>query len=304
MRRPGRPGAAGPLRLRGTGRRGGRGRRGRRGLHQRGGVPPAGHGAGPLLRLAGGHPARPGPAPTAAVPAGTRTEDAERERVEDIVRAVALRCGITASTATTAGRRRPGPRPSGRPREDNSSVSSERGRGVRTTPAPYDRGLMSGAGSVNRAGGPLCRGRHGDAARHQRPGHPATLRARQRAQGGCGHDQGDGLGLCHRGRRGRRHDLRGCGVQRRHPSAPPPQADRRRCGRPAGRLLAGRQRRWRLHLRQRVLLGIDGRDDAQQADRRHGPDPRRRGLLAGRLGRRSVHLRRCAVQGLRRAAWR
>ena len=40
---------------------------------------------------------------------------------------------------------------------------------------------------------------------------------------------------------------------------------------------------------------------AQQADRRHGPDPRQRGLLAGRLRRRGLLLRRCPVLRLHRS---
>ena len=44
-----------------------------------------------------------------------------------------------------------------------------------------------------------------------------------------------------------------------------------------------------------AVLGIDGRHRAQQADRGHGPDRRRRRLLARRLRRGHLHLRRRGV---------
>ena len=119
---------------------------------------------------------------------GAYQEDAERERVEGIVRAAALRCGVTGRDRYRGRAEATGPEAERLPRAASSSGSSERGRAVRTTPAPYDRGTHVRRGMVDGAGGPPCRGRRGDAARRRRAGHPATLRARQRAQGGRGRD--------------------------------------------------------------------------------------------------------------------
>ena len=59
-----------------------------------------------------------------------------------------------------------------------------------------------------------------------------------------------------------------------------------------GGLLAGGVRRRHLQLRGRRLLRIDGGPAAEQADRRHGGDPRRRRLLARGVRRRHLQLRR------------
>ena len=70
------------------------------------------------------------------------------------------------------------------------------------------------------------------------------------------------------------------------------QADRghgRHAGRPG--LLAGGQRRRRLHLRRRPLLRLDGRHRPEQADRGHGRHAGRPGLLAGGQRRRHLLLR-------------
>ena len=82
--------------------------------------------------------------------------------------------------------------------------------------------------------------------------------------------------LRHRRRRGRRHDLRWRRLRRRHARGAAGQADRRRRGRPHGRLLAGRLRRRHLLVRQRAVLRLDRRHRAQQADRRHGGHAGRR----------------------------
>jgi len=122
----------------------------------------------------------------------------------------------------------------------------------------------AGAGGITRRGG---RGRPG---RHQRL-------------------------LCHCRRRRWRHDLRRGRLRRRHARGAAGQADRRRRGRPERRVLASGLRRRRVLVRQRAVLGLDGRHGAQQAHRGHDPDAGRRRLLAGRLRRGHLRLRRRAV---------
>ncbi len=68
-----------------------------------------------------------------------------------------------------------------------------------------------------------------------------------------------------------------------------------------GYWLVGLRRR-RLRLQRRRLLRLHGWSAPQQTDCRHGGDPRRRGLLARRVRRRDLYLRRRAVSGARRAA--
>src|SRR5580704_14900069 len=153
VRGPGGPGAPWALRLRRTaapGRRGVRG--GRRRLRPRRGAAPARPAARPLLRLAGGHAARPGPTPPRALPA---------RRLPGGRRAWA-RGGHRAGGGAHLWRDGAGPLPGhdarGVPtrtgtRRWPAAAPSLRRRVVAAPAAPYDLALMPRAGSLTRGAG-------------------------------------------------------------------------------------------------------------------------------------------------------
>ncbi len=128
---------------------------------------------------------------------------------------------------------------------------------------------------------------------------PAGIGPGARSTGSRGHAPGGHRLVLRPDRLGRGdHDVRRCRVLRRHPRGAAGAADRRRRGRPGGRILDGGLRRGHLRLR-------DGASSAPWAarrsthPRRHGGHARRGRVLDGGLRRGHLRLRRCRVLGSR-----
>ena len=261
-----------------------------------------------------GDPPRPGPAPPGALPAGRLPRG----------RGTGAGRGHRAGGGPALRRDRARPLPRRRrtgagaaPLKPAPAAAADSGEGDRTAappalscaaPALRGRGDRSGGSSLQSVAHARAeRGRGGQAAappwarRRAWPlapwlvAPPAGPGARRRRRRGPSRPPRRPTRPTPSSTRRWRDDLRRGGLRRRHPRGAAAEADRRQRGGPRRRLLARRLRRRHLHLRQRGVLGIDGRHPAQQADRRHGADARRRRVLARRLRRRHLRLRRRAV---------
>ena len=199
------------------------------------------------------------------------------------MRAAARRCGVTGpSPRIGASKAAPDAADAASPAERPATATALRRREARERAALAAVPMIgphAGAGSWTRRGGPPCRAQGGGVAGARcvlvRPSGgragPAGARAPTTP---AAHGQ---LVLRHRRRRRRRHDLRRCRVLRRHPRGAP-RSSRSSAARPTPAAATGSSRPTAASSPSATRRsGLDRRPAAQQADRRHGGDSRRRG---------------------------